>query len=316
MTAFSCTSQIIVSVAEHHSVIVPMQMLAQRTGATLRHVGLTADQRVDVEVRTRPHPPEKPFRGCMSSSLSSDCLLSRHPAPACRLATMSLSHAAAVVLLATSRATNGGAELAICHLRWSSPASDAGLQQLLGELRSLCCPPQALKALLGPKTKLVATVHVSNMLGSVTDVADLADAVHTVCPSALPIDMIPSLQPTCATRRAVCRRCHRYVVLPLHSRGVNAAPMSAGPSWQYHMFEAFCSAPLICSFSRGAGRRQIAGGRMSERAQHAGGRACAGRRLARGLVTQDVRPYRDRLPLGQVRMRQGRSILSSATLRA
>ena len=43
--------QIIVSVAEHHSVIVPMQMLAQRTGATLRHVGLTPDQRVDTEVR-------------------------------------------------------------------------------------------------------------------------------------------------------------------------------------------------------------------------------------------------------------------------
>ena len=44
-------AQIIVSVAEHHSVIVPMQMLAQRTGATLRHVGLTPDQRVDLEVR-------------------------------------------------------------------------------------------------------------------------------------------------------------------------------------------------------------------------------------------------------------------------
>ena len=44
-------TQIIVSVAEHHSVIVPMQMLAQRTGATLRHVGLTPDQRVDAEVR-------------------------------------------------------------------------------------------------------------------------------------------------------------------------------------------------------------------------------------------------------------------------
>ena len=39
--------------------------------------------------------------------------------------------------------------------------------------------------MLGPKTKLVATVHVSNMLGSVTDVPDLADAVHTVCKFSL-----------------------------------------------------------------------------------------------------------------------------------
>ena len=52
--------QIIVSVAEHHSVIVPMQMLAQRTGATLRHVGLTPDQRVDLEVHFRPHPVAQP----------------------------------------------------------------------------------------------------------------------------------------------------------------------------------------------------------------------------------------------------------------
>jgi hypothetical protein len=40
--------------------------------------------------------------------------------------------------------------------------------------------PQALKAMLGPKTRLVATVHVSNMLASVTDVADLSRAVHAV----------------------------------------------------------------------------------------------------------------------------------------
>ena len=48
------SAQIIVSVAEHHSVIVPMQMLAQRTGATLRHVGLTSDQQVDLEVTRAP----------------------------------------------------------------------------------------------------------------------------------------------------------------------------------------------------------------------------------------------------------------------
>ena len=72
VTFTSVLPQIIVSVAEHHSVIVPMQMLAQRTGATLRHVGLTPDQRVDVEVRDRPYPGVRPV--CMTVfSLQAAC---------------------------------------------------------------------------------------------------------------------------------------------------------------------------------------------------------------------------------------------------
>ena len=43
-----------------------------------------------------------------------------------------------------------------------------------------------------------------------------------------------------------------------------------------------------------------AGPNMACSAQHAGGRAVAGRRLHRGLQPQDVRPHRHRLPLGQV----------------
>ena len=46
----------------------------------------------------------------------------------------------------------------------------------VGFLRNL----QALKAMLGPRTRLVATLHVSNVLGSITDVADLSRAVHAV----------------------------------------------------------------------------------------------------------------------------------------
>ena len=42
--------QIILSEAEHHGNLVPWQMLAQRTGAVLRHVGLTSTQEVDIEV--------------------------------------------------------------------------------------------------------------------------------------------------------------------------------------------------------------------------------------------------------------------------
>jgi selenocysteine lyase/cysteine desulfurase len=43
-------SQIILSVAEHHSNLVPWQLLAQRTGAVLKHVRLTAAQELDMQV--------------------------------------------------------------------------------------------------------------------------------------------------------------------------------------------------------------------------------------------------------------------------
>jgi cysteine desulfurase / selenocysteine lyase len=37
-----------------------------------------------------------------------------------------------------------------------------------------------LKAMLGPRTKLVATVHVSNMLGSVLPAQEVVEAAHQV----------------------------------------------------------------------------------------------------------------------------------------
>lgn len=44
--------QVIVSVAEHHSNLVPWQLACQRTGATLRHVPLTPDtQELDMQVK-------------------------------------------------------------------------------------------------------------------------------------------------------------------------------------------------------------------------------------------------------------------------
>ena len=41
--------EIISSVMEHHSNLVPWQMIAQKTGATLKHVGLTSEQTFDLE---------------------------------------------------------------------------------------------------------------------------------------------------------------------------------------------------------------------------------------------------------------------------
>ena len=59
---------------------------------------------------------------------------------------------------------------------------------------------QALKGMLSSRTKLVATLHVSNVLGSIVDVKDLAQAVHAVrvcadgtesCASRSAIHLIP-----------------------------------------------------------------------------------------------------------------------------
>ncbi len=55
MTAEACTLrllQIISSVAEHHSNLVPWQLIAQRTGAVIKHVKLTENnQELDMQVR-------------------------------------------------------------------------------------------------------------------------------------------------------------------------------------------------------------------------------------------------------------------------
>lgn len=48
------SAQIVLSVAEHHSNLVPWQLVAQKTGAVLKHVRLTPDtQELDMQVRTR-----------------------------------------------------------------------------------------------------------------------------------------------------------------------------------------------------------------------------------------------------------------------
>lgn len=49
MTSGDSRPQVVVSVAEHHANIVPWQMICQATGATLRHVQLTASQEVDID---------------------------------------------------------------------------------------------------------------------------------------------------------------------------------------------------------------------------------------------------------------------------
>jgi len=41
--------QIVLTAAEHHSAIVPWQFVSQKTGATLKYVGLTKEEVPDIE---------------------------------------------------------------------------------------------------------------------------------------------------------------------------------------------------------------------------------------------------------------------------
>lgn len=48
-----CEFQVVLSVAEHHSNIVPWQLIAEKTGIVLKFAGLTEDERIDVaELKT------------------------------------------------------------------------------------------------------------------------------------------------------------------------------------------------------------------------------------------------------------------------
>lgn len=49
LSNLSSGDEIILTVAEHHSNIVPWQLVAQRTGATLKYVGLTEEEVPDIE---------------------------------------------------------------------------------------------------------------------------------------------------------------------------------------------------------------------------------------------------------------------------
>jgi len=48
--------QVLLSVAEHHSNLIPWQLVAQRTGAVLRHVPLTKDTQ-ELDMKVNPWTP-------------------------------------------------------------------------------------------------------------------------------------------------------------------------------------------------------------------------------------------------------------------
>ncbi|MHC5212006.1 MAG: cysteine desulfurase-like protein [Planctomycetota bacterium] len=50
------------------------------------------------------------------------------------------------------------------------------------------CPLEALDELLNERTRIVAVVHVSNLLGQIVDLRPVADRVHAACPAKLVVD--------------------------------------------------------------------------------------------------------------------------------
>ena len=118
----------IVSVAEHHSNIVPWQMTCQATGATLRVLPLTKDtQEVDMQV-------------CCIAELE-----------------------------ALQKRTH----MCLCCHASSARDTDRGLMFGLAFF-------QAFKEMLSEKTKIVALVYVSNMLGSILDTDYITEQTRKV----------------------------------------------------------------------------------------------------------------------------------------
>ena len=72
--------EIVISVLEHHSNIVPWQMLAQRTGAVLRWYDITDDGRLDLAKAEAEHLINERTR-IVSLAWVSNCLLYTSPSP-------------------------------------------------------------------------------------------------------------------------------------------------------------------------------------------------------------------------------------------
>ena len=76
---------------------------------------------------------------------------------------------------------------------------------------------QALKDMISPKTKMVALVHVSNTLGAVLPVHDVAEAAHKVRPAP---GLCTSLTACCCVvlPDCVCISVLRTLRLPMQPR--------------------------------------------------------------------------------------------------
>lgn len=69
-----CCLQVILSVAEHHSNLVPWQLVAQRTGAVLKHVQLTQDtQELDMQVGGSMCTAARLYHDCAACTLVVSC---------------------------------------------------------------------------------------------------------------------------------------------------------------------------------------------------------------------------------------------------
>lgn len=61
VTSLMDALQVIVSVAEHHANIVPWQQVCKARGATLKHIGLSATQELDIDDLRRKVSKQNPL---------------------------------------------------------------------------------------------------------------------------------------------------------------------------------------------------------------------------------------------------------------
>jgi hypothetical protein len=145
-TGTARAAQIILSVAEHHSNLVPWQLIAQRTGAVLKHVGLTAQQEIDIEVRRR-RPPAAARAAC---ALPEPCFVAQRRGP-CGLSPPR-----------------------------PPPCSPRLPNDPAPRRAANSNPRQQLRELVTPRTKLISLAHVSNVTGAVLDVPAVVAAARAV----------------------------------------------------------------------------------------------------------------------------------------
>lgn len=180
-------AQVILSVAEHHSSLVPWQLLAQRLGIVLKFVKLKPDNtELDMKVRRWSQSRLSLPAARHDTSLYSFDSPRHFTLPSVTFHT----HLRIQVLIhALHMGTACAKALAQCGHAPSWQAQ-AGAEYLLSlTLRAIhfhpcrcrCCAcMQHFKGLLGPRTKLVSLVHVSNTLGAVLDASYVVEAAKKV----------------------------------------------------------------------------------------------------------------------------------------
>ena len=155
--------------AEHHSSLVPWQLVAAKTGAVIKHVTLTQDtQELDMKVGCSLLGSVSGWLSCVQCS----CILQTSLRPSSPI----------TVLLSSGYEANAPVVQPSLYLKSCRTKTSDALCAQEAETKSPLSSKflQHFKELLSPKTKVVSLVHVSNMLGSVLDTDYVVEEAHKV----------------------------------------------------------------------------------------------------------------------------------------